>query len=565
MSSHPELTITTPQTVQVAVYWELKDPKAYADAYAKQEAAERDRPIIVKLTGTYDVTSEKADPPSRSTNIVESVETNTLVEETGEARSEATEFFRASELYGLPNFDDEPDAPAGDLSSLIGNAVSEISRGNLPREISGLISALESVMMDLPDQILGKFTQSLPPALKSLLPIGELSGLVKKGPVSLNGLINAIGGTALGQVANDALRTVTAIEDSLSNVSQLLNNANLQNINIENLFQSPEILGRISNEISSLGQKLEIPLPTNFLETATGIVLQNVTSQINIPLNLIQQNLNKVTVISEVLNKVTNGSIPIIPSNLSIPNLLSSGFAQNLPSQFVEKLFSPSQVTSLLPGNLRNQIPNVPPRVSGNRFTQNSVGVGRQAAPESGRGGDGPSGPATHTAKPALATEAGARIDYSQKISTNYTLGDVTIKPNSKNVLRPQHGLSRDQIVKNLSLCAVNILEPIRENYSGFYITSGLRPQKGRSDHERGRAVDIQWGNRSSDEVFDIAHWIRDNLEFKQLIFEHGNRIWLHIAFEEGKNDRRVNHWHPTLTRNPRYPPGLRNFYSGRR
>jgi hypothetical protein len=563
MSSHPELTITTPQTVQVAVYWELKDPKAYADAYAKQEAAERDRPIIVKLTGTYDVTSEKAEPPARTTNIIETADGSPPEDAPPEGRSDATEFARSTEAYGTGSPDDEPDQPADGLSLAIGNAVSEISRGNLPREISGLLSALESVMMDLPDQILGKFTQSLPPALKSLLPIGELSGLVKKGPVSLNGLINAISGTALGQVANDALRTVTAIEDSLSNVSQLLNNANLQNINIENLFQSPEILGRISNEISSLGQKLEIPLPTNFLETATGIVLQNVTSQINIPLNLIQQNLNKVTVISEVLNKVTSGSIPIIPSNLSIPNLLSSGFAQNLPSQFVEKLFSPSQVTSLLPGNLRNQIPNVPPRVSGNRFTQNSVGVGRQAAPESGRGGDSPSGPPTHTAKPALATSAGGRIDYSQKISDNYTLGQVSVNATFPHQIVRQHGLSIDKIIENLSLCAVNILEPIRQNYSGFYVTSGFRRGNGRSDHQRGRAVDIQWGSRSSSEVFDIAHWIRDNLEFKQLIFEHGNKIWLHIAFEEGNNSRRTNTWHPSLA--PRYPSGLRNFYGGRR
>lgn len=584
---HPELVITEPETVEVPVTWELENPQDYADSRAKALAAERDRPIIVKLAGVYSNTSEKADPPERSNDVMQTAEGAAEVETQQDQRSASEEYIRATEVYGLQTADDDEDQPAVGLSSALGNFVTGISRGNAPRDISGLISSLEAVMMDLPNEILNKFTQFLPPGLRSLLPLGEIAGILTKGPISLNSLIRAIGGTALGQFASDALRTAIAAENALSNLSQLLSSTaipdliteagqalqetisnQLQNLDLSNILQASQLVSQLSTEISAIAQRLVIPLSQDLLATATGIVLRNITTNLNIPLNIVGQGLNAVNAISQILNKVTGGFIPIIPSNLSIPNLIASGIARNLPPQIAETLFTPTQIANLLPANLRNQIPRVPARVTGSPYIQNRVGAARQAAPEQASEGrtisGGPAGEPTHQPQPALATGSGGRIDYAQKISANYTLASVSTNTVlQKRRIIPQNRLTVDQIIKNLSLVAVNILEPIRANYPGFYITSGFRTPGGSSDHRFGRAVDIQWGSKSSDEVFEIAHWIRDNLVFYQLIFEHGNKIWLHIAYREGDSTRKTNTWHRSLA--PNYPRGLRNFYSGRR
>lgn len=101
---------------------------------------------------------------------------------------------------------------------------------------------------------------------------------------------------------------------------------------------------------------------------------------------------------------------------------------------------------------------------------------------------------------------------------------------------------------------ANNVLEPIRERFGAFSPLSWYRSQKvnegvggsKNSDHITACAADIRHPKVSN---MELAEWIRDNLEFKQLIFEGD---WVHVSYVLGHVDKQV------LTKVPGgYVPGL--------
>ena len=57
------------------------------------------------------------------------------------------------------------------------------------------------------------------------------------------------------------------------------------------------------------------------------------------------------------------------------------------------------------------------------------------------------------------------------------------------------------------------------------------------SSHLKGQAMDItSMGGKSNLEMF---HWIKDNLDFDQLIWEFGSESkWLHVSFNNEKDNR---------------------------
>lgn len=98
--------------------------------------------------------------------------------------------------------------------------------------------------------------------------------------------------------------------------------------------------------------------------------------------------------------------------------------------------------------------------------------------------------------------------------------------------------------IANFKILAEKVFEPIRKHFGvPIHISSGYRSKelnakiKGSSktsDHCFGRAIDIdQDGSElSNNEVF---HWIKDNLQFKQLIAEYpvdGKLGWVHVSFD---------------------------------
>lgn len=103
-----------------------------------------------------------------------------------------------------------------------------------------------------------------------------------------------------------------------------------------------------------------------------------------------------------------------------------------------------------------------------------------------------------------------------------------------------------------MKVLAKKIFEPIRAFFkSPIYISSGYRSEalnkaiKGSrtSQHSIGQAIDIDMdgsGLISNKQVFD---YIKDNLEFDQLIWEFGdanNPDWVHVSYAEGKNRKEI-------------------------
>jgi len=154
-------------------------------------------------------------------------------------------------------------------------------------------------------------------------------------------------------------------------------------------------------------------------------------------------------------------------------------------------------------------------------------------------------------------------IDYNMQLSPNYKLKDLTTGAVFPHTIAAQNGLSTDDIINNLKALCVNILEPLREQYSGFNINSGFRRGSSGSQHNKGMAVDIQFPALSipnSAGYNPIIEWVRINLPFDQFIVEHGRSgPWLHISHDRLKLNQRGQ----TLTwsKSRGFENGLTNYY----
>jgi uncharacterized Zn-binding protein involved in type VI secretion len=153
-------------------------------------------------------------------------------------------------------------------------------------------------------------------------------------------------------------------------------------------------------------------------------------------------------------------------------------------------------------------------------------------------------------------------IDYGQSLSTNFTIRSLSIGAVFAHNIVPQNGLTVGDIICNLKGLAENILEPLRVRYPGFRINSGFRKGTGTSQHNKGMACDLQWAGFSPGDYTPVAEWMRANLPFDQLIFEHGNSIWIHVSYNRTANKQRgaILTYYPKVS--PNYKPGLTNYYA---
>ena len=128
------------------------------------------------------------------------------------------------------------------------------------------------------------------------------------------------------------------------------------------------------------------------------------------------------------------------------------------------------------------------------------------------------------------------------KLSSHLDLSEVTRSDSAKrngisNMPTPDH-------IENFKLLAENVFEPIREHFGvPIRISSGYRSKelndktKGASktsDHCFGRAIDID-NDGTSITNKQIFNFIKDNLKYKQLIFEFGtdeNPAWVHVSYD---------------------------------
>ena len=108
-------------------------------------------------------------------------------------------------------------------------------------------------------------------------------------------------------------------------------------------------------------------------------------------------------------------------------------------------------------------------------------------------------------------------------------------------------------ILLNMKHVAENVFEPIREHFgvpiaiSSFYRCPELNKKvKGSltSQHVKGEAIDIDadiFGKITNKQIFDF---VKDNLDFDQLIWEYGdskNPSWVHVSLKRvGKNRKQT-------------------------
>jgi hypothetical protein len=139
--------------------------------------------------------------------------------------------------------------------------------------------------------------------------------------------------------------------------------------------------------------------------------------------------------------------------------------------------------------------------------------------------------------------------DYRKvKLSKNYTLAELCQGGAGVYALKPQGGLTVDQIICNLIKVAENILEPLRAANIPFSINSGWRPSGlfgvsasgNTSDHDLGRAVDLRTGDPSTWRGA-VKMYATVGKTSKQFLLEYETRTdgtkskgWVHIAYSDG-------------------------------
>ena len=135
-------------------------------------------------------------------------------------------------------------------------------------------------------------------------------------------------------------------------------------------------------------------------------------------------------------------------------------------------------------------------------------------------------------------------------LSKNLTLAEVTKSTTAKRL-----GIDNtpdEWTTENLRQVAINVFQPLRSAFgTPIYVSSGYRSAdlntaiggSSRSQHVEGRALDLDadvYGGCSNAQIFN---WIKDNLEFDQLIWEFGdqdNPDWVHVSYVyDGINRKR--------------------------
>tara|TARA_B110000285_G_scaffold142097_1_gene158884 strand:- start:362 stop:808 length:447 start_codon:yes stop_codon:yes gene_type:complete len=128
------------------------------------------------------------------------------------------------------------------------------------------------------------------------------------------------------------------------------------------------------------------------------------------------------------------------------------------------------------------------------------------------------------------------------KLSRNFSLGELTKSQTALRMDIDNNPTPED--LYNLHLLCDNILQPVREHFGrAVTISSGYRSEdlcvaigsSRKSQHAKGQAADFEIFGVDNKEV---AEWIRDVLDFDQLILEFYNEDdpssgWVHCSYAE--------------------------------
>lgn len=135
------------------------------------------------------------------------------------------------------------------------------------------------------------------------------------------------------------------------------------------------------------------------------------------------------------------------------------------------------------------------------------------------------------------------------QLSKNLSLAEVIRSESAK-----RKGISNtpnEEHLKQLTLLAQYVFQPIRDHFLvPIHISSGYRsPELNKavggsstSQHSKGQAIDIDNDNSkiTNKQIFEF---IKNNLDFDQLIWEFGNEAnpdWVHVSYVKGKNRKQI-------------------------
>jgi zinc D-Ala-D-Ala carboxypeptidase len=126
------------------------------------------------------------------------------------------------------------------------------------------------------------------------------------------------------------------------------------------------------------------------------------------------------------------------------------------------------------------------------------------------------------------------------KLSANFSLLELTKSDTA--IRKDIDNTPDDVVIANLQALVDNVLQVVRDKFGVVKITSGYRSPllnssiggSKTSQHCFGFAADFEVGGVDNKE---LAMWIRDNLEFTQLILEFytegdANSGWVHCAYD---------------------------------
>lgn len=135
------------------------------------------------------------------------------------------------------------------------------------------------------------------------------------------------------------------------------------------------------------------------------------------------------------------------------------------------------------------------------------------------------------------------------KISTHLTLAEMIRSESAKRLRISNQPLPEH--LDNMKVLAKNVFEPIRKHFgSPIYISSGYRSDKlnkaikgsKTSQHCKGQAMDIDMDGSGLISNSNVFYYIKDNLEFDQLIWEFGdnyNPDWVHVSYVSPDKNRK--------------------------
>ena len=135
------------------------------------------------------------------------------------------------------------------------------------------------------------------------------------------------------------------------------------------------------------------------------------------------------------------------------------------------------------------------------------------------------------------------------QLSAHFNLAEFTRSESAK-----RHGVSNQptpEHLENIKILCEKVLEPIRIKFGPINISSGYRSKvlnhyiggSLKSQHCEGKAADLDMDGMGDVLNIDIFNYIKNTLEFDQLIYEFGNPLnpdWVHVSYNQGKNRKQV-------------------------